>query len=56
MSRKIGYTVTDYIEGRDDVFVYGMKNDYRILMLLCAFGAMLTGLRLARSKAMKEQK
>lgn len=50
MSGKIGYTVTDYVKGRDDVFVFGMKYVYMILMALCLLGALLTAFRFAQSK------
>lgn len=46
MSRKIGYRVSDYVNGRDDVFIYGMKIVYITAALICAFGALLTALRL----------
>ena len=46
MSYKIGYVVTDYIENRDDVFIYGMKYVYIILSIICAFGALVTVYRL----------
>jgi EmrB/QacA subfamily drug resistance transporter len=46
MSSKIGYHVTGYIEGRDDVFVYGMKYVYISAGIICAIGAMLTAYRL----------
>jgi EmrB/QacA subfamily drug resistance transporter len=50
MGSKLGYRVSDYVKGRDDVFVYGMKNVYLILMALCAIGAILTAYRLVKSK------
>ena len=46
MSKKIGYHVTGYIEGRDDVFVYGMQYVYISAAIICAIGAMLTAYRL----------
>jgi len=42
MSSRTGYRVTDYIKGRDDVFVYGMKRVFFILTALCICGAVLT--------------
>lgn len=51
MSSKTGYTVTDYVKGRDDVFVFGMKNDYLILMALCILGALLTAFRFAKARS-----
>jgi EmrB/QacA subfamily drug resistance transporter len=55
MSGKIGYNVTDYVKGRDDVFVFGMQNDYRILMALCLLGALLTAFRFAKTRSSKAQ-
>jgi EmrB/QacA subfamily drug resistance transporter len=46
MSKKIGYHVTGYIEGRDDVFVYGMHYVYIAAGIICAIGAILTAYRL----------
>lgn len=61
MSSKIGYHVSDYVDGRDDVFIYGMKGVFIIAALICAFGALLTAFRLysqrkraAMSDAVKE--
>jgi EmrB/QacA subfamily drug resistance transporter len=45
MSSRTGYRVTDYIKGRDDVFVYGMKRVFFILIALCICGAVLTVFR-----------
>ena len=46
MSSKIGYHVTEYITGRDDVFVYGMHYVYMSAGIICAVGALLTAYRL----------
>lgn len=46
MSQKIGYHVTGYIEGRDDIFVYGMHYAYVAAGIICAIGAILTAYRL----------
>lgn len=46
MSHKIGYRVSDYVVGRDDVFIYGMKGVYLMAALVCAIGALLTAFRL----------
>lgn len=51
MSYKIGYRVTDYVVGRDDAFTYGMKIVYITAAVICLSGALLTLLRLFRSKA-----
>ena len=46
MSHKIGYKVSDYVAGRDDVFIYGMKGAYLTAACICLFGAILTAIRL----------
>ncbi|MDF2537378.1 MAG: yebQ5 [Herbinix sp.] len=46
MSRKIGGNVSNYVEGRDDVFVYGMRGAYMAAAAICAVGALLTAFRL----------
>lgn len=51
MSYKIGYHVTDYVAGRNDAFIYGMKIVYITAAIICMVGATLTFLRLFRSKA-----
>ena len=53
MSIKIGYRVTDYITGRDDIFVYGMKYVYIVLTIVCAFGALLTAFRMHNKKSIQ---
>ena len=45
MSHKIGYRVIDYIKGRDDVFMYGMRYVYLFVASLCIIGAVITGIR-----------
>lgn len=50
MSWKLNIHVSDYIKGRDDVFVYGMNSVYMILVTICLLGAMLTAIRLFQSK------
>lgn len=54
MSQKIGYRVVDYVTGRDDIFIYGIKYVYIILAIICALGALLTAFRLYKHKAYKE--
>jgi len=51
MSYKMGYHVTGYIEGRDDLFVYGMQYVYIAAGVICAIGAVLTAFRLYRIKS-----
>ena len=46
MSYKIGYHITTYINGRDDIFIYGMKYVYIIISILCFVGSILTAFRL----------
>lgn len=50
MSYKIGYHVSDYVIGRNDAFIYGMKTVYITAAVICMIGALLTFLRLNRSK------
>lgn len=50
MSKKMGYKVTDYVVGRSDIFLYGMKTAYMTAGLICALGALLTFMRM-RSQA-----
>ncbi len=53
MSAKIGYSVSTYISGRDDVFVYGMQGAYMAAALISALGALLTAFRLYRIRKTK---
>jgi EmrB/QacA subfamily drug resistance transporter len=46
MSHFIGYHVSNYVPGRDDVFLYGMKFVYMGATIISLFGALLTGYRL----------
>lgn len=55
MSYKIGYRVVDYIGGRDDVFIYGMRYVYLSAAVLCAIGVVITALRLYSSKKAKKK-
>lgn len=48
MSHKLGYGVSNYVVGRDDVFVYGMKGAYIAAACFSTLGAILTGIRLYR--------
>jgi EmrB/QacA subfamily drug resistance transporter len=56
MSTKIGYHVTGYIEGRDDVFVYGMHYVYIAAGFICGIGAILTAYRLYGMRMNKKVK
>ena len=48
MSSRLGYRVTDYIPGRNDAFLYGMKIVYITASAICMLGAVLTFFRLKR--------
>ena len=50
MSAKIGYSVSTYIEGRADAFIYGMRSAYITAAVICSVGAILTALRLYSRK------
>ncbi|MEA5007465.1 MFS transporter [Clostridium tyrobutyricum] len=50
MSHKIGYRVIDYIKGRDDIFIYGMRYVYIFAGVMCLLGILITGLRLYNSR------
>jgi EmrB/QacA subfamily drug resistance transporter len=50
MSSKIGFRVTDYVAGRNDAFIYGMKTVYITAAIICFVGTILTFLRLTRKK------
>lgn len=51
MSYKMGYHVMDYVVGRNDVFIYGMRIVYITAAAICMIGVVLTALRLYRNKA-----
>ena len=46
MSARYGQPVNDYIEGRPDLFIYGMRFAYLVVAGICFSGALLTALRL----------
>jgi EmrB/QacA subfamily drug resistance transporter len=50
MSSRTGYHVVNYIEGRDDVFIYGMRYVYIIAALICLIGAAITAFRLREAR------
>ncbi len=54
MSHKIGYRVIDYVNGRADVFMYGMRYVYFFAGIICAIGAIITGIRFYNSKKITE--
>jgi len=51
MSYKIGVHVTDYVIGRNDAFIYGMRIVYITAACICLSGAILTALRLFRTQS-----
>ena len=55
MSSKIGYNVSNYVKGRDDIFVYGMKGAYITAASICALGAILTAIRLYGTRKRKTE-
>lgn len=50
MSSKIGKKVLNYINGKPDVFMYGMRFVYICAGILCAIGAVITAIRYYYSK------
>ena len=46
MSYKIGYHVTSFVKGREDVFIFGMRWVYISAAVICLFGAAITAARL----------
>jgi EmrB/QacA subfamily drug resistance transporter len=53
MSSKTGYQVHDYVNGHDDVFVYGMKRVCLILTACCCAGAVITVFRAKKMRTGK---
>jgi len=56
MSHKIGYRVIDYVNGRADVFMYGMRYVYLFAGIISAIGAVITGIRYYNSRKNKPTK
>lgn len=50
MSDKLGYHVTNFVQGREDVFIYGMRGVYICAGVICILGAVVTGVRLQKKK------
>lgn len=48
MSIKMGEKVYGYVEGRSDVFIYGMRYVYIVAAIICLVGVLVTGLRLKK--------
>lgn len=56
MSAKLGHTVTSFVAGREDVFIYAMKIVYSTAALICVIGIIITFIRLIKSKREGERK
>ena len=56
MSHKIGYRVIDYVNGRADVFMYGMRYVYLFAGIISVIGAVITGIRYYNSRKIKTTK
>ena len=54
MSQNLGYHVSDYVIGKDDMFLYGMKNLYIILVAIYSIGATFTAFRFFNTKFRNE--
>ncbi|MDD3224527.1 MAG: MFS transporter [Clostridium sp.] len=50
MSQKLHYHVLGYVFGKDYAFVYGMKNVYLILSIICCIGIAFTLCRILKKK------
>jgi EmrB/QacA subfamily drug resistance transporter len=55
MSWKLQYRVSDYVVGRDDAFIYGMRNVYLVLVVICAAGALFTAFRVYKRNDSKSK-
>lgn len=55
MSYKIGYKVSSFVQGREDVFIYGMRIVYISAAIICAIGALTTALRLYQKRRSKKE-
>lgn len=53
MSSKIGYHVDDYVYGRPDVFVFGMRIVFLSAAAICVLGSVITAFRLISMKKEK---
>ena len=51
MSLKMGRKVLGYVEGRDDIFLFGMKYVYIASALSCFIGVVITAIRLNRKRS-----
>jgi EmrB/QacA subfamily drug resistance transporter len=55
MSKKLGYHVINYVQGREDAFVYAMRIVYITAAVICIFGALLTAYRLYGKSVMMKK-
>ncbi|KGK84248.1 MFS transporter [Clostridium sp. HMP27] len=55
MSYKIGYKVSSFVQGREDVFIYGMRIVYISAAIICVIGALTTALRLYQKRRSKKE-
>ena len=51
MSKRAGFKVTNYIEGRDDLFLYGFHIAFFVSFILCFIALIITGARLFIKRA-----
>jgi EmrB/QacA subfamily drug resistance transporter len=51
MSMKIGRHVTDYVPGRNDAFLFGMRFSYLAAAAICMLGVIITAVRLHDRRA-----
>jgi len=56
MSAKYGQPVNDYVAGRADLFIYGMRVTYLVVAVICFIGVIITAARLfSKSKSAQNQ-
>ena len=55
MSYKIGYKVTNFVEGQNQAFLYGMKVVYITAAFICAIGVIITVMRMYKRKAKRSE-
>ena len=55
MSTLYGQPVNDYVQGRPDLFIYGMRATYFVIAGVCFVGALLTALRMFAFRKQREE-
>lgn len=50
MSSRVGYRVTGYLQGRPDIFLYGMRIVYLSAASMCVLGMVLTIIRIVKKE------